>query len=190
MGKTTVILRKILQVIDLDGFRANVGIILSNAEGKVFWARRIGQPVWQFPQGGIWPEETPEEAMYRELSEETGLNPCHVVVVGRTRGWLRYRLPERLVRHESKPVCIGQKQVWFMLRLQGNDADVKLDSSSQPEFDYWRWVAYWYPLQEVVSFKRKVYSQALQELAPLLGIPNKKLPVSTPGAQRRREIER
>lgn len=163
-------------MIDSDGFRANVGIILSNAEGKVFWARRIGQPVWQFPQGGIWPQETPEEAMYRELSEETGLNPCHVTVVGRTRGWLRYRLPDRLVRHDSKPVCIGQKQVWYMLRLQGCDKDVKLDCSTQPEFDYWRWVAYWYPLQEVVSFKRKVYARALHELAPLLGVS------STPSA--------
>lgn len=184
------IYRKIPQVIDSDGFRANVGIILSNAEGKVFWARRIGQPVWQFPQGGIWPEETPEEAMYRELCEETGLNPCHVTIVGRTRGWLRYRLPERLVRHESKPICIGQKQVWYMLRLQGCDTDVKLDLTSEPEFDYWRWVAYWYPLQEVVSFKRKVYSRALQELAPLLGIYQKKSPVPAPCAPHSQETQR
>ena len=156
-------------MIDSDGYRPNVGIILSNDNGKLFWARRVGQDAWQFPQGGIRTTETPEEAMYRELAEETGLKSDHVEVIGTTGGWLRYRLPKRLIRYKSKPVCIGQKQVWFMLRLLASEAEVRFDMTDHPEFDCWRWVDYWGPVDEVVYFKRDVYTRALQEFAPLLG---------------------
>jgi putative (di)nucleoside polyphosphate hydrolase len=161
-------------VIDPDGFRPNVGIILSNPEGQLLWARRIGQNAWQFPQGGMRSDETPSEAMYRELAEEVGLYPEHVEVMGATRGWLRYRLPRQFIRRKSRPVCIGQKQVWFMLRMLCADQDVCLDQTENPEFDRWRWVDYWHPLNEVVAFKRNVYKKALRELAPLLfpeGVP-------------------
>jgi len=165
-------------VIDSDGYRPNVGIILSNGEGKLFWARRIGQDAWQFPQGGIRTDETPEEAMYRELTEEVGLAAEHVDIMGATRGWLRYRLPKRLIRRNSKPVCIGQKQVWFMLRLLADENEVCLDKTSHPEFDHWRWVEYWHPAREVVHFKRDVYNRALQELAHLLGYDKQDLSVT------------
>ena len=155
-------------MIDLDGYRPNVGIILSNDRGRLLWARRIGQDAWQFPQGGIHASETPEEALFRELNEELGLYPEQVQIMGNTRGWLRYRLPQRLIRHHDKPVCIGQKQKWFLLRLIGEDSDVCLTGSPRPEFDHWRWVSYWYPVRKVVPFKRKVYVRALRELAPLL----------------------
>lgn len=161
-------------MIDPDGFRPNVGIILSNPEGQLLWARRIGQNAWQFPQGGMRSDETPSEAMYRELAEEVGLYPEHVEVMGATRGWLRYRLPRQFIRRKSRPVCIGQKQVWFMLRMLCADQDVCLDQTENPEFDRWRWVDYWHPLNEVVAFKRNVYKKALRELAPLLfpeGVP-------------------
>ena len=82
----------------------------------MFWARRVNRDGWQFPQGGMNTDETPLEAMYRELREETGLLPEHVEVLGATPGWLRYRLPRRCVRRGDRPVCIGQKQVWFLLR--------------------------------------------------------------------------
>ena len=162
-------------MIDPDGFRPNVGIILSNRDGRLLWARRIGQDAWQFPQGGIRSDETPAEAMYRELAEEIGLREEHVELVGATRGWLRYRLPRQFVRRTSRPLCIGQKQVWFMLRLLCEDCKVCLDHNEKPEFDHWRWVDYWHPLEEVVSFKRNVYRRALNELAPLLfpeGVPD------------------
>jgi len=157
-----------LQVIDSDGYRPNVGIILTNRHGQLLWARRIRQDAWQFPQGGIRAKETPEQAMYRELEEEIGLESSHVEMLGSTSGWLRYRLPERFIRRHQRPVCVGQKQVWFMLRLVGEERFVRLDLSDKPEFDNWRWVDYWQPLREVVAFKRTVYKKALNELAPLL----------------------
>ena len=153
-------------VIDTDGFRPNVGIMLANDLGQVLWARRIGQDAWQFPQGGIQRNEKPEEALYRELHEEVGLSPDDVKVISCTRGWLRYRLPQRLIRHDSKPVCVGQKQKWFLLQMLADDSRVTMDHSGSPEFDHWQWVSYWYPLGQVVSFKREVYRRAMKELAP------------------------
>jgi len=155
-------------VIDREGFRANVGIILCNNEGRLLWARRVGQQSWQFPQGGIQPDETPEDALYRELKEEVGLEPDDVELVGQTKGWLRYRLPKRFIRYRSQPLCVGQKQRWFMLRLVAGEERVQLDQSDQPEFDDWRWVEYWKPLDEIVFFKRRVYERALSELEMLI----------------------
>ncbi len=153
-------------MIDSDGFRPNVGIVLANGDGQVLWAKRIGQEAWQFPQGGILATESPEEALFRELYEEVGLMEQDVQVLGCTRGWLRYRLPKRLVRRETRPVCVGQKQKWFLLKMLAADQAVKIDQSIEPEFDHWRWVSYWYPLGQVVSFKREVYRRAMKELAP------------------------
>lgn len=157
-------------MIDHDGYRLNVGIILSNEEGKLFWARRVGQDAWQFPQGGIDKAESPEEAMYRELNEETGLTPGDVKVLGCTREWLKYRLPKRYVRRNQQPVCVGQKQIWFMLRMTGSESAVDLSCGDKPEFDNWCWVDYWEPSKKVIFFKRKVYKMALAELEPLLTI--------------------
>jgi putative (di)nucleoside polyphosphate hydrolase len=155
-------------VIDSDGFRPNVGIILANPLGQVLWARRIGQDAWQFPQGGINPDETPEQAMYRELREEVGLSAKDVEVVAVTRGWLRYRLPKRMIRRHSHPICVGQKQNWFLLRMLSHDDAVVIDHTDSPEFDGWQWVSYWYPLGQVISFKREVYRKAMKELSPKL----------------------
>ena len=155
-------------MIDSDGYRSNVGIILRNAEGRLLWARRIGQDAWQFPQGGITETETPEEAMYRELHEEIGLEAQHVSVMARSRDWLRYRLPRHLIRHNSHPLCIGQKQIWFLLSMECDDSLVRFDRSEKPEFDHWRWINYWRPAREVVAFKRRVYSKILKEFAPLV----------------------
>lgn len=155
-------------MIDEEGFRQGVGIILVNAKRQVFLAKRIGKLAWQFPQGGIKEEETPEEAMFRELKEEIGLLADDVKVLACTRRWLRYRLPKRLVRHHSKPVCIGQKQKWFLLQLKNAEACVDLAATDSPEFDSWAWVSYWYPLTQVVAFKRRVYSLAMKEFARIV----------------------
>ena len=158
-------------MIDSQGYRANVGIILSNREGRVLWARRLGQSSWQFPQGGIKQDETAEQALYRELHEEIGLEPEHVEIIGCTQNWLRYKLPRRFIRFHSRPLCIGQKQRWFVLRLIADDDAVRLDRTDQPEFEDWRWVDYWLPVRDIVFFKRRVYERALLELEPLL-FPN------------------
>lgn len=151
-------------MIDSDGYRSNVGIILSNQEGQVLWARRMGQDAWQFPQGGINEHEDAEQAMYRELWEEIGLQAQDVKILASTSSWLRYKLPNRMVRRYSQPVCIGQKQKWFLLRLTSEEERLKLDVSSRPEFDHWKWVDYWYPLNNVVYFKKRVYRCALHQL--------------------------
>jgi len=154
-------------MIDPDGYRPNVGIVLMQPDGRVFWARRVQRDGWQFPQGGMRTDETPVEAMYRELHEETGLRPEHVRVLGTTPGWLRYRLPPGAAQRHQRITCIGQKQVWFLLQFDGHERDLSLNAGGEPEFDHWRWVDFWYPLEHVVMFKRGVYARALRHLAPI-----------------------
>ena len=151
-------------MVDEDGFRPNVGIILANDLGQVLWARRVGQDAWQFPQGGIKELESPEQALFRELREEVGLDPANVEIIACTRGWLRYRLPKRYLKH-NETNFVGQKQKWFLLRMLAADNCVCVNGTDRPEFDGWRWVSYWYPVGQVVAFKRDVYRRALKELA-------------------------
>jgi len=155
-------------MLDRDGYRPNVGIILCNWRDEVFWGKRVREHSWQFPQGGIKHGETPVQAMFRELQEEVGLLPGHVKILGRTRNWLRYEVPPQWIKREWRGNYRGQKQIWFLLRLVGRDSDVSLRSSEHPEFDAWRWHEYWVPLESVIDFKRDVYQQALTELARFL----------------------
>ena len=152
-------------MLDRDGFRPNVGIILLNQKSQVFWGKRIRTHSWQFPQGGIDRGESPEQAMLRELHEEVGLLPQHVNVLARTRDWLRYEVPDRFIRRDARGHYKGQKQIWFLLQLVGHDWDLNLRATDHPEFDAWRWHDYWVPLDVVVEFKRGVYEMALTELA-------------------------
>ena len=154
-------------VIDENGYRPNVGIILARNTGQVLWARRAGENSWQFPQGGIKLKESPEEALYRELREEIGLSQDNVELVSCTKGWLRYRLPKRMLRR-NMPGFVGQKQKWFLLKMIGEDEAITFEYSTKPEFDRWRWVTFWYPLGQIISFKKDVYRRALKELAPAL----------------------
>jgi putative (di)nucleoside polyphosphate hydrolase len=155
-------------MLDREGFRPNVGIILLNQKNQVFWGKRIRTHSWQFPQGGIDRGETPEQAMFRELHEEVGLRPEHVCIVARTRDWLRYEVPDRFIRRDARGHYKGQKQIWFLLQLIGHDWDLNLRATNHPEFDAWRWNNYWVPLDAVVEFKRGVYEMALTELARFL----------------------
>ncbi len=155
-------------MLDRDGYRPNVGIILVNHRNEVFWGKRVKEHAWQFPQGGINRGESPEQAMFRELHEETGLKPEHVRILARTRDWLRYEVPNNWVRREWRGQYRGQKQIWYLLRMVGRDTDVCLRATGKPEFDAWRWNEYWIPLDSVIEFKREVYRSALNELAPFL----------------------
>lgn len=164
-----------------DGYRPNVGIIISNDQGQVFWARRITGDGWQFPQGGLRSGEPVLEGMYRELEEETGLKSSQVELIGHTNNWLRYDLPKRFLRaHEindskgkAKVTSFkGQKQIWFMLHLKGSNVEPNLACTNKPEFDDWRWVNYWYALDHIVSFKRSVYQRAMKELEAFLPVAN------------------
>ena len=156
-------------MLDREGYRPNVGIILLNTNNEVWWGKRIREQSWQFPQGGIKHGETPEQAMYRELREETGLKREHVEIIGRTQNWLRYDVPPHFIRREIRGHYRGQKQIWFLLRMLGRDTDVDLSGVSEtPEFDAWRWHHYWVPLDVVIEFKRNVYMKALQELSRFL----------------------
>lgn len=157
-------------MIDSDGYRPNVGIVICNKYGQVLWAKRFGQNSWQFPQGGINEGENIETAMYRELFEEVGLTRKDVRVIWASKYWLKYKLPRRLVRENSgnQPVCIGQKQRWFLLQFIGDEASINLKTTKSPEFDGWRWVSFWYPVRQVVSFKRDVYRKAMKEFAQVM----------------------
>ncbi len=174
-------------MIDFDGYRPNVGIIICNQQGQVLWAKRCGQNSWQFPQGGINTGETAEQAMYRELYEEVGLSRQDVKILAISKGWLRYKLPKRLVRNDSNPVCIGQKQRWFLLHLCSDESHINMQATKSPEFDGWRWVSYWYPVRQVISFKREVYRKVMKEFSPVImafsskanAVENKKSAVST-----------
>ena len=102
-------------MIDSNGFRPNVGIIICNKLGQLFWAKRIRQDAWQFPQGGIKEAETIEEALFRELSEEVGLCKDDVRILSQTSRWLRYRLPKPYRRQKKGRTCIGQNRNGFYL---------------------------------------------------------------------------
>jgi putative (di)nucleoside polyphosphate hydrolase len=155
-------------MLDRDGFRPNVAIVLVNGKNQAFWGKRVRQHAWQFPQGGIDAGEAPEQALYRELYEEVGLKPEHVRILGRTRDWLRYEVPRHWVRRECDAIYRGHKQIWYLLRLVGRDADVSLRTTRHPEFDAWRWNEYWVPLDSVIEFKRSVYRRGLMELERFL----------------------
>ncbi|MCH2190902.1 MAG: RNA pyrophosphohydrolase [Gammaproteobacteria bacterium] len=157
-----------------DGYRPNVGIIICNAKGEVFWARRINDDGWQFPQGGVSRNEGLVEAMYRELQEETGLCSNQVKLVAHTKQWLHYDLPPSLLRNQRRRTPLGprkrvgfkgQKQIWFLLELVDDDSAVNLQAGpEQPEFADWRWVDTNHAINNIVDFKRSVYQQAMDEL--------------------------
>lgn len=158
-------------MIDVDGYRPNVGIVICNKQGQVLWAKRFGQNSWQFPQGGIHEGENIESAMYRELYEEIGLSKKDVRLLWASKYWLKYKLPKRLIRNDApvgQPICIGQKQRWFLLQLIGKESEINLGTTKTPEFDGWRWVSFWYPVRQVVSFKRDVYRKVMKEFAQVL----------------------
>ncbi len=154
-------------MIDKDGYRPNVGIVLINKDDLVFWGRRKGEYSWQFPQGGLAENETLDECMYRELNEELGLLPEHVRIVAKTEDWLYYNVPGNWAKQNSN--YRGQKQIWYLLQFVGYDHHINVRSFVEQEFDAWRWISYWEPIDMVVTFKQDVYQKALNYLANYIG---------------------
>ena len=158
-------------VLDKEGYRPNVGIILANQRNEVFWGKRVHQHAWQFPQGGIKGGETPLQAMYRELEEEIGLQRAHVRILGRTREWLRYEVPEKWARRQREAkgaaAIAARSRSGILLRMVGRDCDVKLRASGHPEFDAWRWHEYWVPLDTGDRFQARGLSPGAERAAPL-----------------------
>ena len=157
-------------IIDHKGYRRGVGIVIWDGRSRVLLARRSDRRGRQFPQGGVQPGEPPRDAMYRELEEELGLAPSQVREVSRMASWVRYRLPPRY-RRSNSPHCIGQKQLWWLLKINCADEEIRPDLAENPEFDGWSWVDYWLPAEEVVFFKREVYRQVLEEFAEHISLP-------------------
>ncbi len=155
-------------MIDSEGYRANIGIVITNEKKQILLAKRYKQDAWQLPQGGIDKGETELEALYRELEEEVGLAPEQVNLLAKTPKWLRYELPIAHIRRKQKPTCIGQKQVWYLLKLVSSETDISLNLHNKVEFDDWKWVDYWNPVEEVINFKKDVYEDMLKALAPVL----------------------
>ena len=153
-------------VIDKNGYRANVGIVLMNQHKELFFAKRRYQSGWQFPQGGIKLGETPENAMYRELLEEIGLTENDTELLSESSHWYEYKIPKKHLRKskQGKPFVIGQKQKWFLLKLMGSDETISLTYNSKfQEFDSWKWVDPAIPARQVIGFKQKVYDLVLNE---------------------------
>lgn len=118
---------------------------------------------WQVPQGGIDAGEDAEEAMWRELKEETGILPDMARVWARTRDYLAYTIPSDYRKHDS---YLGQKQLWFLLEFQASDRNIHFGNMRRPEFTAWRWSGYWNAIHHAIFFKRDVYRAALLELLP------------------------
>ncbi len=152
------------ECIDSEGYRANIGIILMNSSKQLMLGGRIDSRGWQFPQGGVHKNEEPIQAMFRELYEEVGLVESDVEILSITNDWLKYKLPKKYIRKNSKPICIGQKQLWFLLKLVSDCNAIQFDKCNKPEFDCLKWVNFWHPVNEVIYFKRRVYARALYEL--------------------------
>jgi putative (di)nucleoside polyphosphate hydrolase len=152
------------------GYRAGVGIMLLDAENRVFVGRRIdtGRDNWQMPQGGIDRGETPRAAARRELKEEVGTDKAEFLA--ESAHWLRYEVPQRVARRAWNGRYRGQLQKWFAMRFTGADGDIDV-ATGHPEFNAWKWVPAADLPALIVPFKRQLYRDILAEFGKLCGLP-------------------
>lgn len=150
-------------------YRPCVGVMVLNAAGEVFVGQRLDRnyEAWQMPQGGVDPGEDPRDAAMRELEEETGITRDLVSLEAETERWLPYELPHDLVPKLWKGKYRGQEQKWFLLRFNGTDEQVNIQTEI-PEFREWRWLAPALMLEGIVPFKRAVYARVLEEFRDML----------------------
>lgn len=151
-------------------YRRCVGVMLMNADGKVFVGQRRDRDTdaWQMPQGGVDAGEMPRDAALRELWEETGVTADLVKLLADTKGWLPYDLPATLVPNIWGGQFRGQEQKWFLMRFLGRDDQIDI-ATDHPEFTSWRWQNVDDLVAQIVPFKRAVYERVLGEFADVLG---------------------
>ena len=150
-------------------YRPCVGVMLINAQGRIFAGQRLDNPVpaWQMPQGGIDAGEKPRAAALRELWEETGVTADLVEFIAKTEDWVTYDLPPDLLGRVWGGKYRGQRQKWFLFRFLGDDAQVNI-ASDHPEFSKWCWIGADDMVAAIVPFKRKVYEEVVQAFRPYL----------------------
>ncbi len=150
-------------------YRPAAGIMLINDQGKVFVGQRLDSTLeaWQMPQGGLDPGEDPKAAALRELEEETGIPARLVTILARSDKDLDYDLPPDLIGKLWKGRYRGQRQTWFLMRFEGTDADVKLETE-HPEFRAWKWAEPSELPDMIVPFKRELYQNVLRAFAHLI----------------------
>lgn len=148
-------------------YRPCVGLMLVNADGKVFVGQRRDKfaDAWQMPQGGVDAGEELTAAALRELWEETGITADLVEIAAVTDAPIPYDLPHDVVPQFWGGKYRGQEQTWFLLRFTGTDAQVNIDTA-EPEFSQWKWVAPSELVPNIVPFKREVYARVVAELGP------------------------
>jgi putative (di)nucleoside polyphosphate hydrolase len=157
--------------MDGSDYRPCVGVMLVNAEGRVFVGRRIDNREgdwWQMPQGGVDEDEDLRVAALRELAEETGVLEEHVSIIGRMDESIRYDLPDELQGKLWGGKYRGQEQVWFCARFTGEDADIDLDAHEPPEFCDWKWVEAEELPELIVPFKKRVYRAVVEAFRELV----------------------
>ena len=152
-----------------DNYRKGVGIFLINESKKLWVGKRLDfkNQYWQMPQGGIDNGELPENAMKRELLEETGLDENYKVI-RKTKGWLTYDLPKTMIQRVWQGKFLGQKQIWYACLFFGNDNQVNINYTNKPEFCKWKWIEPSQSIDLAVPFKRNLYKNILDEFKDLL----------------------
>ncbi len=148
-------------------YRDGVGIMLLNAQGKVFVAKRLDTlaEAWQMPQGGIDADEEPRAAALRELTEETGVPADNVTILAESADWHRYDLPDDLIPIIWKGQYRGQQQKWFVMRLDGDDSLINIHADDHPEFSEWKWIPMHELPEVIVPFKRELYATLVAEFS-------------------------
>ena len=143
------------------GYRLNVAMIVLNKDNKVLFCKRRNTENWQFPQGGVDENENIESAMFRELNEEVGLEKNNVEITAVSKNLIYYDIPKNIRSRVLGGKFRGQAQKYFLLKLISGDVDLNIENT--PEFDKHSWVPFWYPLNQVVDFKKEAYRSALIE---------------------------